>query len=292
MVQDFPSTPSWLKGDPRVSENKKLQKGYKAAEGVSCDGCHGPASGWLEGHLPEHWAPKEWLSHGGAKAPAAASEEMWEKRGLFYSKDLVLWARQCARCHLSIESDLIEAEHPPLRNFELYDQNKGVPPHWRDYTKAKDTPELPGAGPMHFARMWQVGQVIALEAALRQTLGYLKDKRGMKHLLGSVQRAGSHHMVLSHALNTYDATKAKAAPLAAAMTQLAKAKKKSACAKAANKALKILVGLDYALSGTKVTKEMVKAIHDGIAADKRASKSKYHKAQKKLSLVPLKKTLG
>lgn len=288
--------PSWLpkKAELRVSENPSLQQGYKASEGVSCDGCHGPASGWVEGHVPDHWTINEWKSRVDAKDPSAASRKLWEEKGLYYSKDLVLWAKQCVRCHLRLDADLIEAKHPPLKAFELYDQNSRVPPHWRDYSKAKDLPELPGAGPTHDARLWQVGQAVALADALEQVKSRTRKRKGKKRKVSKklvkagIERAESHYVVLRHALAVQPSLKEAAATLEAAMKDLGKAKKRSKQYSAAKKAVSLLEKLPYDLAAVPVDKAAVAKIIAAIEADPDAKKGAAKKIAK-LSLVPLNK---
>ncbi|MBL4849387.1 MAG: hypothetical protein JKY65_27990 [Planctomycetes bacterium] len=284
--------PAWLpKGsERRVSENRKLQQGYKASEGVSCDGCHGPASGWLEGHTPEHWATKEWKARVDPAKPYAASRRLWEEKGLYYSKDLVLWARQCVRCHLRLDADLIEAQHPPLKAFELFDQNSRVPAHWRDYSKATDAPELPGAGPTHTARLWQVGQAVALEDALKQVQSRTKKRKkrkvSKKLVKAGIARAKSHYTVLRHAIAVQPTLAEGATALKTAMAALGKAKKRKAQYSAAKKALKALKAMPYALATLKVDKAMVAKIEAAIKADPATKKGDAAKIAK-LSLIPL-----
>ena len=294
--------PSWLpkKAELRVSENRSLQQGYKASEGVSCDGCHGPASGWVEGHVPDHWTIKEWKSRVDPKDAGAASRKLWEEKGLYYSKDLVLWARQCVRCHLRLDAELIEAKHPPLKAFELYDQNNRVPPHWRDYSKAADAPELPGAGPTHDARLWQVGQAVALNDALEQVKSRTrkpKKKKGKKRkkkkiskklVNAGIDRAESHYVVLRHALAVQPTLKEAAAALDAAMTDLSKAKKSGDQYSAAKKAVELLKTLPYDLAALPTDKAAVAKIIAAIEADPDAKKGAA-KEVAKLSLVPLNK---
>ncbi|MGE0711155.1 MAG: hypothetical protein AB7N76_29405 [Planctomycetota bacterium] len=292
MVQQL-GAPGWLpKGaELRVSENRALQQGYKASEGVSCDGCHGPASGWVESHVTDHWAPNEWKKRQDPKDPAAASRKLWEEKGIYYSKDLVLWARQCVRCHLQLDAELVKAEHPDLKPFELWDQVGRVPPHWRDYAKAQDAAELPGAGPTHAARLWQVGQAVALDDALAQVVARTgKKKVAKKQVEAAIERAQSHWTVLRHALAAQPSLKDAAAALGAAMTKLAGAKDKAERNAAAKAAIAALGPLPYALATVAVSKDQVKAIKAALEGDADA-KQKGNKDVAELSLVPLGKAL-
>ncbi len=178
-----------------VAKTAALQgKTYRALDGVSCDGCHGPAEKRLTPHDRSGWAANEWKKLGGK---AGGSEKLYDTTGLYFSKDLELWANQCIRCHLAIDANLLDAGHPDLNAFELFFQSQSMPIHWRDYTKAKPAPELPGAGPMHAALLWQTGQVAALRSALEQLVG--RAKAG-KHVAPAIERAKAHWTALRPAL--------------------------------------------------------------------------------------------
>ncbi|MEZ0229656.1 MAG: hypothetical protein ACAI25_13585, partial [Planctomycetota bacterium] len=156
-----------------VNRTPGLQgKTYRVADGVSCDGCHGPAEKRLTPHDRAGWAASEWKKLGGK---SGGSEKLYDATGLYYSKDLELWANQCVRCHSKLDANLVEAGHPELNAFELFFQSQSMPTHWRDYSRAAPAPELPGAGPLHAASLWQTGQVAALRTALEQLLSRAKD---------------------------------------------------------------------------------------------------------------------
>ncbi len=187
-----------------VGKHKELQTPkYTPEDGVSCDGCHGPAEKWFKKHDKKEWAPKEWVKAGGK---TGGSQKLYDDYGIYYSKDLELWANQCVRCHLKLDTNLEDAGHPTLVPFELFYQSSATP-HWRDYSTAKDAPELPGAGPMNAAYLWQTGQVAALREALQQVVTHAKAKP--EQLKAVVERAQSHYTVLRHALKTFGADAAK-----------------------------------------------------------------------------------
>ncbi|HUP41838.1 MAG TPA: multiheme c-type cytochrome, partial [Thermoanaerobaculia bacterium] len=115
-------------------------------DGVSCEACHGPASGWRGGHSAEDW-PRE-------RSLAA---------GLVDLEDPEVRARVCLGCHLGtgggsparlVDHDLIAAGHPPLL-FELDNYGQTMPPHWR-------------GGPGDGVRAWAVGQAVAFEVGLEE----------------------------------------------------------------------------------------------------------------------------
>ncbi len=195
---------------------------YVPEEGVSCDGCHGPAEKWKDPHTAKEWATREREKRGGAKDAAAASRKLYDELGIYYSKDLELWAGQCVRCHLTIDTHLIDADHPDLVPFELYGQSEAIrvarpegaaaTAHWRDYADAApDRADLPGPGKLHAARAWQTGQAAALHAAATQLARRAASeagspdhnpdaKRRTEHVVAAFERLRGHFVVFRHAL--------------------------------------------------------------------------------------------
>lgn len=173
---------------------------FRPEEGVTCDGCHGPGEKWLKAHEKENWTIEEWKKAGGA---AGGSRKLYDEHGIFYSKDLALWADQCIRCHLRIDTNLLDAGHPDLLSFELFGHNQQVP-HWRDYSFEEPRPELPAAGPMHAAHQWQAGQAAALRSAFEQlrdrASGAAFNRADPEHLRAAYERAAGHWTVVRHAI--------------------------------------------------------------------------------------------
>ncbi len=210
-----------------VSLHKELIGGkFSAEDGVSCDGCHGPASNYLKPHTEKDWAPKNWAAKGGEKDKQDASHKLYDESGIYYSKDLELWAGQCVRCHLAIDTHQIDAGHPDLVPFELFGQSEVlrvlygadgsvVSTHWRDYHDKKFAGQerLPGAGPFHGVRSWQTGQAGALWSAASQlSLRAAGDKKSHndspnqeQHVQVAFNRLWGHYVVLRHALEKADA---------------------------------------------------------------------------------------
>jgi hypothetical protein len=196
-----------------IGKHKELQGAkYRADDGVSCDGCHGPAEKWLKKHDKKEWTTKEWAKLGGK---SGGSQKLYDDNGIYYSKDLELWANQCVRCHLRIDTNMIEAGHPDLNPFELFSQSLYMPAHWRDYTTATPSPELPGAGPMHASLIWQTGQTAAFRSALEQVGIRAKGDKFNKagdatRMAEALERTKGHWTVLRHAMARISADDAKA----------------------------------------------------------------------------------
>ena len=113
------------------------------AEGVSCEACHGPASGWLGPHTTRGW------TH--AQSVAA---------GMYDTKDLVLRTEKCASCHIggsdtSVDHEMIAAGHPDLV-FDLAAFSAAMPRHWRS------------DDPWQNVRAWSVGQIVQLREGLER----------------------------------------------------------------------------------------------------------------------------
>jgi len=119
------------------------------AEGVSCEACHGPASGWLGPHTTRGW------TH--AQSVAA---------GMFDTKDLVRRTDKCASCHIgstekSVDHEMIAAGHPDLV-FDLEAFSAAMPRHWRH------------EDPWQNVRSWSVGQIVQLREGLERLSSHAK----------------------------------------------------------------------------------------------------------------------
>lgn len=101
-------------------------------EGVSCENCHGAASGWLRGHTRPDWTYATRVAAG-----------MRDLRGAY------LRATACVACHQNLAPELLQAGHPDLF-FELDGQSVAQPKHW------KDDDSWSGL------REWLTGQAVAL----------------------------------------------------------------------------------------------------------------------------------
>ncbi len=123
---------------------------FSAADGVSCESCHGGAKNWVAGHFSFAW-----------KSLAASDKEA---RGFADTKNLLKRARICAACHvgkegMEVNHDLIAAGHPRLR-FELgaYLANYSAR-HWSLKDEKSRYPDFD-------ERVWALGQLVSAQAAL------------------------------------------------------------------------------------------------------------------------------
>jgi hypothetical protein len=115
-------------------------------EGVSCEACHGPASGWLGPHTTRDWAH-------------AQSVQL----GMYDTKDLVKRTEKCLTCHLGtgekfVDHEMIAAGHPDLV-FDLEAFSAAMPRHWRPASEAD---------PFAPVRSFSVGQLVHLRSSLER----------------------------------------------------------------------------------------------------------------------------
>jgi hypothetical protein len=127
-----------------ISSEKRAQT-FGPEDGVSCENCHGPASGWLGPHTTANW-------------PHARSVAL----GMYDTRDLVKRSEKCATCHVGspekfVDHDMIAAGHPDL-TFELGYFTKAMPQHWK---RPQDVPWFE-------VRAWAVSQATQLGQALRR----------------------------------------------------------------------------------------------------------------------------
>jgi hypothetical protein len=123
---------------------------FAVADGVSCEGCHGPSGKWLTVHMEAGWK-------------GLSEQEKFEGFGMRPTKDLLGRAKACTECHvglgeMDVNHDLIAAGHPRL-NFEYGSQLAKLPKHWRlEDDKARN--------PDYEAKVFVLGQLQTAKASL------------------------------------------------------------------------------------------------------------------------------
>jgi hypothetical protein len=120
-------------------------------DGISCEACHGPASGWRDGHTDPSWTHADSLA-----------------RGLVDLAEPAVRAAACLACHLgdgrrAVDHELIASGHPALA-FELDNFSAEMPPHWQ--------PDAADG-----VRGWAVGQVVAFRAGLAELARRARSER-------------------------------------------------------------------------------------------------------------------
>jgi Cytochrome c554 and c-prime len=132
---------------------------FTQEDGVSCEACHGPASGWVAEHSRSTWK--------------TLTGEEKQKFGMTdIAGDLAIRGRVCVDCHVGsdrrdVNHDLIAAGHPRL-TFELAAYHGMIPAHWdegKDRRQIEDN--LGGSGRASFdVQLWAVGQFVTAKAAV------------------------------------------------------------------------------------------------------------------------------
>jgi|HubBroStandDraft_6_1064221.scaffolds.fasta_scaffold00130_27 hypothetical protein len=119
---------------------------FEPADGVSCESCHGPASGWLGPHTTKDW-------------PHEKSVQL----GMYDTRNLEKRSTKCLTCHLGtadkfVDHEMIAAGHPDL-TFELGLFTSVMPAHWK----------MPEQGnPWREVQAWGVGQAVQLRESLNR----------------------------------------------------------------------------------------------------------------------------
>jgi hypothetical protein len=119
---------------------------FELGDGVSCENCHGPASGWLGPHTTKNW-------------PHEKSVQL----GMYDTRNLENRSAKCLTCHLGtgekfVDHEMIAAGHPDL-TFEMGLFTFVMPPHWK----------MPEQGnPWRQVQAWGVGQAVQLRESLNR----------------------------------------------------------------------------------------------------------------------------
>ena len=130
---------------------------FDITQGVQCEVCHGPAQRWLEPHTKKGWSHEDSVA-----------------AGMYDTRNPLRRAEKCVACHLAIDAEMVAAGHPDPISFELDTFNREIPQHWRD------------KGTWFSARLWSIGQVVALREAARR----LADRAGANTAPKLLQEAG------------------------------------------------------------------------------------------------------
>lgn len=118
---------------------------FELIDGVSCESCHGPASGWLGPHTTRDW-------------PHEKSVQL----GMYDTRDLVKRSERCLTCHLGtpdkfVDHEMIAAGHPDL-TFELNLFSAVMPKHWED----------PSNDGWKGVQEWGVGEAVQLQKGMER----------------------------------------------------------------------------------------------------------------------------
>jgi cytochrome c554/c'-like protein len=125
--------------DPHLMATE-LTTELTVAQGVSCEGCHGPArsaAGSKESWYEPHMAKEKWRF--------VSSIDKREQFGFTNVRSPVARTRLCLSCHLGnategkiVTHEMYAAGHPPLPGFELQSFVAQMPKHWREFHDKSD----------------------------------------------------------------------------------------------------------------------------------------------------------
>src|SRR6266481_4863581 len=138
-------------------------RAFEISEGVSCENCHGPASGWLGPHTTRAWAHEKSVA-----------------LGMHDTRDVIRRTEKCLECHLGtknkfVDHEMIAAGHPDLY-FELDSFSAVMLRHWkspRESEPGKPAEDAAWVG----MREWSAGQAMQLRAAMERLTWRAKNER-------------------------------------------------------------------------------------------------------------------
>ena len=136
---------------------------FEIAEGVSCENCHGPASGWLGPHTTTGWA-----------------HEKSVQLGMAETRNVIHRTEKCLECHLGtkdkfVDHEMIAAGHPDLY-FELDSFSAVMPRHWKQPRESEPGEPAEDAAWVG-VRDWSAGQAVQLRAAMERLAWRAKGER-------------------------------------------------------------------------------------------------------------------
>ena len=137
---------------------------YNPSEGVSCENCHGPYSGWAGEHMQETFR--------------TTSTADWEKVGFVDLRSPDRKAEKCLSCHIGsvgegkvVTHEMYAAGHPPLPSIEVATFADSIPRHWWLNSERKND-EIKKSlgyveGQLEETRLAFVGAAVALRTSMR-----------------------------------------------------------------------------------------------------------------------------
>jgi Cytochrome c554 and c-prime len=138
-------------------------RAFEISEGVSCENCHGPASGWLGPHTTRTWAHEKSVA-----------------LGMHDTRNVIHRTEKCLECHLGtknkfVDHEMIAAGHPDLY-FELDSFSAVMPRHWKSPRESEPGKPVEDAAWVG-VREWSTGQAVQLRAALERLAWRAKNER-------------------------------------------------------------------------------------------------------------------
>jgi hypothetical protein len=164
---------------------EKQARTFELDDGVSCENCHGPASGWLGPHTIQGWP----------------HEKSVRELCMYDTRDLERRTVICLSCHLGaaekslnqecssgmpagfVDHEMIAAGHPDL-TFELGVFTFSMPAHWK-------MPEQDD--PWRQVKAWGVGQAVQLRESLNRLARRATAQNGPWPEYGELDCFACHH---------------------------------------------------------------------------------------------------
>ena len=158
-----------------VPEESKRGAKFTYEDGVTCETCHGAASGWITPHTKSGTTHEENIQN-----------------GLMDLSDLSVRTKLCLSCHYgtddkTVNHRLIGAGHPRL-TFELDTFSMIQPRHWEvdeDYKERK--------GDYIPAKAWLIGQTLLASERLKALASTVRSKNGIWPELSLFTCESCHH---------------------------------------------------------------------------------------------------
>jgi hypothetical protein len=135
-------------------------------DGVQCETCHGPASGWRDQHVEEGWTHAQSIA-----------------KGMIDLRSLNTRSSVCSACHVGnaekeVDHELIASGHPRLA-FELDNYTESMPPHWRPNERSHGVPA------------WTTGQVMKFRDSLDNLARHARGDKWPE--FSDMDCVGCHH---------------------------------------------------------------------------------------------------
>ncbi len=150
---------------------------HKITDGVSCEGCHGPAGPWIASHTAPDVKHADNLAH-----------------GLYPSESPQARAKLCMSCHFGTSEKYVNhrtmaAGHPRL-SFELATFTNLQPAH---FTVDKDYVQRKGANTNNHAKVWALGQALAVSTQMDILVDPVRGRDGVFPELTLFDCHSCHH---------------------------------------------------------------------------------------------------
>jgi hypothetical protein len=141
-------------------------RAFEISEGVSCENCHGAASGWLGPHTVRDWPHEKSVALG-----------MRDTRNVIHRTE------KCLECHLGtrekfVDHEMIAAGHPDLY-FELDSFSAVMPRHWK-VPRESAPGKAAGDAAWEGVRDWGTGQAVQLRASMERLAWRARGERSDK----------------------------------------------------------------------------------------------------------------